>query len=255
MKILKYTFLSLFIASTSLAQSTARIINGSGVTKRVPYMAAIYGNEVNHNSFFCGGTLIAPGWVLTAAHCVKFMDLEKQTFYVGVGGIEIDKPKKISTVKSIYTDGWDANTMSKDWALLKLTKRLTSARYPALAVGNPPKQARIYGWGTIDPMTSVMPKNLQTLVIPVWNTRRCNKVLDDKFYRDSMICGSTLASSFDSNDGGDSCYGDSGGPLLSVGGGILYGITSWGIGCADIEYPGVYSNVASARKWILETIK
>jgi secreted trypsin-like serine protease len=63
-----------------------------------------------------------------------------------------------------------------------------------------------------------------------------------------------LAAKFfpNSNENIDSCYGDSGGPLLYVYNGVTYlvGLVSWGIGCAISGYPGVYTDVNYYRDWI-----
>lgn len=50
--------------------------------------------------------------------------------------------------------------------------------------------------------------------------------------------------------GKDSCQGDSGGPLVDKSTGIQVGVVSWGQGCAEQDYPGVYSDIASVRQWI-----
>ena len=54
-------------------------------------------------------------------------------------------------------------------------------------------------------------------------------------------------------EGRDSCQGDSGGPMVDSEG-LLIGIVSWGQGCADKDYPGVYTEVSAYITWINETL-
>lgn len=61
-----------------------------------------------------------------------------------------------------------------------------------------------------------------------------------------MICAAAT--------GKGSCNGDRGGPLVNNENGELVGLVSWGAGCANPKYPGVYSNIAKATDWIKQTI-
>lgn len=60
---------------------------------------------------------------------------------------------------------------------------------------------------------------------------------------DSMMCAGLP------NEEADTCYGDEGGPLLCLGN--LHGVTSWGMGCGQPDYPRVFSEVAYYKKWIM----
>ena len=76
----------------------------------------------------------------------------------------------------------------------------------------------------------------------------CNADYSNENIDDTMICaGDTV------NGGEDACQGDSGGPLFGIdadGNYVLTGIVSWGIGCADADFPGVYARVSHASEWI-----
>lgn len=62
-----------------------------------------------------------------------------------------------------------------------------------------------------------------------------------------MICAGIL-----DMGGKDSCQGDSGGPLIDPSTRKQVGVVSWGKGCADARYPGIYSDVSTALDWITE---
>lgn len=94
------------------------------------------------------------------------------------------------------------------------------------------------------------PSILQKVTIPIVNQTVCAESYVPLSYSvtDMMICAGNLE-----QGGKDACQGDSGGPLVAHN--VLVGITSWGLGCARPEYPGVWTRVPALANWIKNQMK
>lgn len=88
--------------------------------------------------------------------------------------------------------------------------------------------------------------HLQKLYVPILDQEACKTSYMEFNITDEMFCAGYL------NATKDACTGDSGGPLVLDG--KLFGIVSWGIGCAELNRPGVYSYIPKFKDWIQETI-
>lgn len=91
-----------------------------------------------------------------------------------------------------------------------------------------------------------MAEHLQKLYVPVLDQYVCEQSYSNFLISSGMVCAGYLDATK------DACIGDSGGPLALNG--KLFGIVSWGIGCATENHPGVYSYVPKFKDWILATI-
>lgn len=98
----------------------------------------------------------------------------------------------------------------------------------------------VTGWGVTTPGTGNLATVLQRVRVNKINQDECDEAYGRGTILDSMICAAA--------PGKDACQGDSGGPLVYNY--IVYGVVSWGFGCAQPQFPGVYSRVASASDWI-----
>lgn len=95
------------------------------------------------------------------------------------------------------------------------------------------------------------PAILQKVTVPIWSNTHCQGKYGTSApggIIESMLCAGV--------DSKDSCTGDSGGPLMvNEGTWTQVGIVSWGIGCGEGQYPGVYTRVSSFIPWITKNIK
>ncbi|XP_045526379.1 trypsin-like isoform X2 [Pieris brassicae] len=218
-----------------------RIVGGQLVDiKEVPYQV-LYGK-------YCGGTLIAPEWVITAAHCK-----EKAEFvYVGSTQRSQATPYKIC---AHYTHPlWNQSklhTHDYDYQLILLEKAVpVTATTRPIAIGNigdvrPGVMIGISGWGHLSySKKSRMQDYLRRVFVPVMADELCKEMPDGNYnmITPRMFCAGYI------NGTKDSCQGDSGGP--AVVNAKLVGIVSYGVGCAGAGHPGVYSLVPVARQWI-----
>ena len=107
----------------------------------------------------------------------------------------------------------------------------------------PGQNAVVTGWGTLASDTYDLPLQLQVVNVPIVSREECNTAYEEyDGITENMICAAVLGG------GKDACQGDSGGPLVVDGN--LAGIVSWGVGCAEPQYPGVYSNVATLKSFV-----
>ncbi len=247
-----------------------RIINGAPVPiEDAPWQVGI-GSVIEsadpqmQNSFsgpVCGGSLISPDWVVSAAHC--FDDpIPNAHVVVGVADLfnNIFEPNVIAIASVTQHPAWNPGTDENDIALVRLSTAVETEVVAAAPIALPWWQdpgtwpaagasATISGWGDTNPgVGSTFPTELQLASVDVLAAPTdpvCGRY-GSVYKGSSMLCAADLQA------GVDSCQGDSGGPLVTVGNGEprLAGITSFGIGCANGVDPGVYARVTNYLDWI-----
>lgn len=258
-------FLSLiFSAASALAESVieTKIVGGTQASVGEYPWAVLLSGTSSPSGFFCGGSLIAEKWVLTAAHCV--VDESAGNLYAFAG--EYNKLTYDITAnpidKIIVHPNYDAVSSDNDLALLRLTYPETSIIplniiTPAVAssleagVDDSLADVTVIGWGdTEDPVSPTYPSILREVNLPYVSNTVCNSsVALNGQVNANMMCAGAAAG------GIDSCQGDSGGPLVFQDAGIWYqaGIVSWGYGCAEPNKYGVYTRVENYIDWIEQT--
>ncbi|MGH3879097.1 MAG: S1 family peptidase [Actinophytocola sp.] len=228
------------------------IIGGEETTiEENPFMVAL----TSPDGFqFCGGTIVAPTKILTAAHCTEGQQpadikvVAGRTSLSGGGGTT-------ANVTNVWINpNWDSAALKNDASVLTLDTQLAEAPLPIATAADGDLYAAganstVYGWGvTEDGNTSDV---LRKVSIPVTADDACATSYPDQFDAASMVCAGLP------EGGKDSCQGDSGGPLEGVaadGTRKVIGIVSWGQGCAEPNFYGVYGRVSAMSDLIQEQI-
>lgn len=227
--------------------SQTKIVGGSATARgEYPWQVALKRNS--NNGVFCGGSLLDGCTILTAAHCK--MDIN--TFKVVLGDYQrsiVDGTEVVREVES-WTNHPDYNrgaSLNNDFAILKLkncpvpfSNNVSPICLPRSSSSNfLGRTAYVSGWGTLS-SGGGQPQALNDVDVQV---KQCSGYSPNQI-TSSMICAS--------NSGKDSCQGDSGGPLVALEGSSysLVGVVSWGYGCAQARYPGVYAKTTSQLSWI-----
>jgi secreted trypsin-like serine protease len=193
-------------------------------------------------SMGCGGALYTQQIVLTAAHCVSGSGNNTSiTATAGVVDLQSSSAIKVKSTKVLQAPGY--NGKGKDWALIKLASpvnqpTLKIATTTAYNNGN----FTIAGWGAARE-GGAQQRYLLKATVPFVSDATCQQA-----YGSDLVPGDEICAGFVQQGGVDTCQGDSGGPMFrkdDSGAFIQVGIVSWGQGCAEPGYPGVYSEVST----------
>ena len=253
----KLAFATFALGSLALSSSQSmaveqRIIGGTDATSGTyPWMVSLQSKDGSH---FCGASLLDKQWVLTAAHCVERESAEgMQVVVADYNTQQADDGEVKANVEAIYIHQQYGD--DHDIAVLKLATEVDKTLVNAasntftdgLAASTP---LTVIGWGNTSTTGESFPEILQQVEVPLFDHQTCTTAYAGvgQTVTNNMICAGLAAG------GKDSCQGDSGGPLVveSAGSWVQVGVVSFGEGCAQANFPGVYTRVGNYIDWIAQ---
>ena len=262
--------LTVLVASQAFAQESfhcentegraqARIVGGQPARiDNWPWQVWVVAAAPDGWRLTCGGSIIAPRWILTAAHCLaddNGTSLADRGFEYSVVFGE-DRPQTnrgIPADRLIPHERFNPSTLANDIALIRLTRNIPGNRSIQLSsestdrvFARPGLCATVTGWGTTAE-GGTGSTTLQRAELPIIATGACDTAYPDQVTNGHICAGYEQG-------GVDSCQGDSGGPLIVRQGEssryVQVGVVSWGYGCARPGSPGIYTRVSKYISWI-----
>ncbi|XP_014482236.1 PREDICTED: trypsin-3-like [Dinoponera quadriceps] len=227
-----------------------RIVGGQKTSiEEHPHQVSLrYGNR-----HVCGGAIISEDWIITAAHCVQYAGSFPRRLVIKAGSSNLDaEGGTVVRAKQIVThENYSHRNGDYDIAVIKLAEPLAYSRQikpiSLASMANhyaSHSTAVVTGWGALR-SNGLSTNQLRKVEVPLVSDAECSSLYENRTITSRMLCAG-----YTNVGGKDACQGDSGGPLVQYG--RLIGIVSWGFGCADPSYPGVYARIATLRDWIEE---
>lgn len=227
----------------SSAIVTPFIVNGETVSPpdKYPYATYAYG---------CGASLIAPNVLLSAAHCQGFIE------EVLVGAFNrLDETaagtEKFTIAEEVPHPNYSENAIDYDYMVMRLDG---SSSHDPVSLDNGStnllgngSELTVMGWGALS-QGGNLANELQEVDVDV--DVGCGNYSPSSITERMFCAGRSSGNTYY-----DSCQGDSGGPIIHKGLGVQVGVVSWGQGCAQPGFPGVYAKVSDQIDWINEWIE
>ncbi|MEU2425359.1 trypsin-like serine protease [Streptomyces sp. NPDC007851] len=255
--------------SSGSAVSPKIIGGGTTTISSAPWMAQLWYYDTKGTTstsddvgFFCGGSVISPTKILTAAHCVKGYKWSTTESVVITG------TASLPTTNSDGSDNLHGGTVSgvlrqwnhpsytvsshgvpnNDVAVLTLAApvkatpiRLTTSTDTTSYKAN--TSAKVYGWGRTSSTSDDISETLKTATLPVQSDTTCTGGYGSDYVKGHMVCAGNAATGSDTGTT-SACNGDSGGPLVV--GGRIVGVVSWGVeNCVAKGAYSVFSKVST----------
>ena len=288
--------MAILVSGLALASErpATKIIGGDNATMDYPWVAGLHFYDAgSYDPYpFCGGSLIAPGWVVTAAHCVANPGQGGESSLYSPAADEViirldlpdldDEPQHFAAALFVHPQYGITRTDDSDVALIQLMSK--AGKTPISIADNDIMEqlensallddvVRIIGWGRYDDEDFVpdnainanQPDFLQEAdldYLPFLN-RKCRDAWSGAM-TENMVCAWEPNPPDSAPFGQDACFGDSGGPLMLPANTVLsagtiahqwlLGATSFGsTSCTSDSQPGVYTRLVNFVGWMEQT--
>ncbi|XP_023947660.1 trypsin, alkaline B-like [Bicyclus anynana] len=245
------TVLLVYLAFASALPRQERIVGGTTVSiNTYPFSAVllITSGVMNRLRQNCGGSIINNRSVLTAAHCIQHGNLN--THRVRSGSSNASSGGRLHDISSrLVHPHYNQGTLNNDIGMFRVSSAFQfgpTVRAAAIIGQNAiiPDNALVWaiGWGWTSHGGNNPSEQLRHVQIRTTPVARCQRAYTGFTITAAMICAA-----WDTHGRG-SCQGDSGSPLIHNN--VVVGATSFGMRCADPNYPTVYARVAHFTNWI-----